>query len=111
MSDSKVLQLDGLVTYQAGSIVSRTIVKNSSGSVTLFAFDKGQEISEHKVPYDATAHILDGEVEITVAGSANLLKVGDIILMPAGKTHALRAVKRFKMVLTMIRAGEIESIV
>ena len=106
MSDSKVLQLDGLVTYQAGSIVSRTIVKNSSGSVTLFAFDKGQEISEHKVPYDATAHILDGEVEITVAGSANLLKAGDMILMPAGETHALKAVKRFKMVLTMIRAGE-----
>ena len=106
MSGSKVLQLDGLVTYQAGSIVSRTIVKNSSGSVTLFAFDKGQEISEHKVPYDATAHILDGEVEITVAGSANLLKAGDMILMPAGESHALRAVKRFKMVLTMIRAEE-----
>ena len=107
MADSRVLQLDGLVAYQDGSIVSRTIVKNGSGSVTLFAFDEAQEISEHKVPYDATAHILDGEVEITVAGGANLLKAGDMILMPAGETHALKAVKRFKMVLTMIRAGEV----
>ena len=106
MADSKVLRLDDLVTYQDGSIVSRTIMKNDGGSVTLFAFDKDQEISEHKVPYDATAHILDGEVEITVAGKANLLKAGDMILMPADETHALKAVKRFKMVLTMIRTGE-----
>ena len=106
MADSEVLQLDDLVTYQVGSIVSRTIVKNSNGSVTLFAFDKAQEISDHKVPYDATAHIIDGEVEISVSGNVNLLKAGDMILMPANETHALKAVKRFKMVLSMIRAGE-----
>ena len=104
MAESEVLQTDDLVTYQEGSIVSRTIIKYKAGSVTLFAFDKAQEISEHKVPYDATAHILDGEVEITISGYANLLKAGDMILMPANETHALKAVKRFKMVLTMIRA-------
>ena len=108
MTDSEVLQLDDLVTYQEGSIVSRTIIKNKAGSVTLFAFDKAQEISEHKVPYDATVHILDGEVEITLSGNTNLLKKGDMILMPANESHALKAVKRFKMVLTMIRAGEEE---
>lgn len=109
MADSEVLLLDDLVTYQAGSVVSRTIIKNKAGSVTLFAFDKAQEISEHKVPYDATAHILDGEAEITVSGNANLLKAGDMIFMPANEIHALKAVKRFKMVLTMIRAGEEEN--
>ena len=106
MADSEVLQLDGLVAYQEGSIVSRTIIKKKAGSVTLFAFDQAQEISEHKVPYDATSHILDGEVEITVSGDVNLLKAGDMIFMPANEPHALKAVKRFKMVLTMIRAGE-----
>lgn len=106
MSSSDVMQIVDLVSYQEGSIVSRTIVKNSNGSVTLFAFDKGQEISEHKVPFDATAHILDGEVEISVSGEGKLLKAGDMIFMPANESHALKAVRRFKMVLTMIRAGE-----
>ncbi|MBE9536532.1 MAG: cupin domain-containing protein [Proteobacteria bacterium] len=103
MADSEVLQLDGLVAYQEGSIVSRTIIKNKAGSITLFAFDKAQEISEHKVPYDAIAHILDGEVEISVSGNAKRLRAGDMILMPANETHALKAVERFKMLLTMIR--------
>lgn len=108
MAGSEVLHLEELVTYQEGSIVSRTIIKNEAGSVTVFAFDKAQEISEHKVPYDATAHILDGEVEITVSGDASLLKAGDMIFMPANETHALKAVREFKMVLTMVRAGESE---
>lgn len=108
MAGSEIFQLDNIVSYQEGSIVSRAIIKNKAGSVTLFAFDEAQEISEHKVPYDATAYILDGEVEITVSGNAHYLKAGDMILMPANETHALKAVKRFKMVLTMIREGEKE---
>lgn len=104
MTSSYVKQIVDLVNYQDGSIVSRTIIKNSNGSVTLFAFDMGQEISEHKVPFDATAHILDGEVEITVSGETYLLKEGEMVVMPANQPHALKAVKMFKMVLAMIKA-------
>lgn len=105
MSSTDVNQIVDLVSYQEGSIVTRTIVKNSNGSVTLFAFDKGQEISEHKVPFDATAHILDGEVEITVSDEPHLLKEGEMIVMPANQAHALKAVRSFKMVLSMIRVA------
>lgn len=96
--------LAALVAYQAGAVVSRTLIKQPTGSVTLFAFDEGQELSEHTVPHDALVHVLDGEVEITIAGAAHHLKQGDAIIMPGGKPHALKAVRRFKMMLAMIRA-------
>ena len=93
-----------LVSYQKGAIVSREIIRRRTGTVTLFAFDRGQGLSEHTAPYDALVHILDGEVEITIAGSPRTAKRDDIIILPAGKPHALQAKKRFKMLLTMIRS-------
>ena len=94
----------GLVNYQDGSIVSREIVKKPTGSVTIFAFDEGQGLSEHTAPFDALAHVLEGEVEISVAGQPHQLRGGEMILMPAGQPHALKALQRFKMILTMIRS-------
>lgn len=93
-----------LVDYQDGAVVSRTLVKRPTGSVTLFAFAAGQELSEHTAPYDALVHVLEGETEITIAGRPQTLRGGDLILMPAGQPHAVRAVARFKMILTMIRS-------
>ena len=93
-----------LVAYQEGAVVSRTLMKQAKGSVTLFAFDRGQELSEHTVPHDALVVVLDGEVEITVAGTPHRLRAGETILMPGDEPHAVRAVERFKMSLTMIRA-------
>lgn len=93
-----------LVDYQPGSVVSREIVKKSTGKVTLFAFDAEEGLSEHTSPYDALAQVLEGEVEITIAGEPNRVGAGELILMPAGQPHALKALKRFKMLLTMIRS-------
>ena len=101
---SEILDLNGLINYQEGSIVSRVILKSHNGNVTLFAFDSGQELSEHSTPYDALVEVLEGEVEIRISGAAKVLKSGQIIIMPANETHVLRAVKRFKMMLTMIRS-------
>jgi len=101
---SKVVRLADLVGYQDGSIVSRTLIDKKVGTVTLFAFDKGQGLSEHTAPFDALVYILDGEAEITIAGEAFHLAEGKMIIMPANKPHALQAVKRFKMMLTMIRS-------
>jgi quercetin dioxygenase-like cupin family protein len=94
----------GLVNYQDGSIVSREIVKQPTGNVTIFAFDEGQGLSEHTAPFDALAHVVEGEAEISIAGQPHHLHSGEIILMPAGQPHALKALKRFKMILTMIRS-------
>ncbi len=99
-----VLQLADLAQYQEGSIVSRQITKQEAGNVTLFAFDAGQELSEHTAPFDALAHVLDGEAEVFLSGEPFLVQAGQIIILPAGKPHALRAAARFKMLLTMIRA-------
>lgn len=96
--------LAALVDYQSGAVVSKTLIKHPTGSVTLFAFDEGQELSEHTVPHDALVHVLDGEVEITISGTPHCLRQGDAIVMPGGHPHALKAVKRFKMLLAMIRA-------
>lgn len=93
-----------LVDYQSGSVVSRTIVKKPTGNVTLFAFDAGQELSEHTAPFDALVEVVDGEAEITVSGTPHAVKAGEALLMPAGEPHALKARSRFKMVLTMIRS-------
>jgi quercetin dioxygenase-like cupin family protein len=98
------LELAGMVTYQDGSIVSRQITKAEAGNVTLFAFDAGQELSEHTAPFDALVHVLDGEADITISGQLFQLKTGDAIVMPADQPHALKAPKKFKMLLTMIRS-------
>ena len=101
---SQVLKLADLVSYQEGSVVSRQITKADAGNVTLFAFDAGQELSEHTAPFDALAHIVGGEVEIRVSGKPYLLNAGEVIIMPANAPHAVKAKTKFKMLLTMIRA-------
>lgn len=101
---AQVLSMADLIAYQEGSVVSRQIVKADAGNVTLFAFDKGQELSEHTAPFDALVHVLDGEVEIRISGKPFTLKTGEAIVMPANEPHAVRALKQFKMLLTMIRA-------
>ncbi len=93
-----------LIEYQQNSIVSREILKKKAGTVTLFAFDKGQGLSEHTAPFDALVHVLEGKVEITISGKPYRLQDGQMILMPAGKPHALDAIERFKMILTMVRS-------
>ena len=96
--------LQDLVAYQAGTVVSRQLVNQKTGTVTLFAFSEGQALSEHTAPFDALVYLLEGAAEITVAGQPHEVKAGDIILMPAGQPHALKAVQNFKMLLTMIRS-------
>jgi len=100
----QVLNLVNLVGYQDGAVVSRTVINQKTGTVTLFSFDEGQGLSEHTAPFDAMAYVLDGEAEVTISGEANLVKAGEMIIMPASKPHALKAVKRFKMLLIMIRS-------
>jgi quercetin dioxygenase-like cupin family protein len=95
--------LASIVSYQSGSIVSRTIIDNRAGTVTLFAFDEGQGLSEHTASYDALLHVLEGEAQVKVSGEANLIGEGEAIILPAGKPHSVKATKRFKMLLTMIR--------
>jgi quercetin dioxygenase-like cupin family protein len=94
----------GLIDYQSGTVASRTIVKGKTGTVTVFAFDKGEGLSEHTAPFDALVHVIDGEAEITIEGRQHALKDGEMIVMPADRPHAVRAVRQFKMVLTMIRS-------
>lgn len=99
----RVVDLARLVPYKTGSVVSREIVDRSSGSVTLFAFDRGEGLSEHTAPYDALVLVLDGLVRITIAGRPFRLREGEMIIMPARVPHALDALKRFKMMLVMIK--------
>ena len=101
---SQVLRLADMTAYQDGSVVSRQITKADAGNVTLFAFDKDQGLSEHTAPYDALVHVLEGEAEVTISGKPFILGEGDAIIMPANEPHALKASRRFKMLLTMIRA-------
>jgi quercetin dioxygenase-like cupin family protein len=100
----QVSNMKELVAYQDGSIVSKEIIKKLTGTVTLFAFDQDQGLSEHTAPFDALVTVLDGEAEITIAGEPHHLKEGEMIIMPGGNPHALRAVKRFKMMLVMVRS-------
>jgi quercetin dioxygenase-like cupin family protein len=93
-----------LAAYQDGAVVSRTLLKRAGGTVTLFAFDEGQALSEHTAPFDAVAHVLEGEAEITIAGSPLKVLAGEMVLMPANQPHAVNARTRFKMLLTMIRS-------
>lgn len=98
------VKITDLVAYQDGSVVSRTIINKKTGTVTLFAFDEEQGLSEHTAPFDALVYLLDGEAEVVISGKTLSLKEGDILTMPANQPHALRAVKKFKMILTMIRS-------
>ncbi len=93
-----------LIDYQKGAVVSRTIIDKKTGTLTLFAFDEGQGLSEHTTPFDALVYCLDGEAEVVISGSALALKEGEMVLMPANQPHAVRAIKRFKMLLTMIKS-------
>ena len=97
------LELEGLVSYQDGSVVSRTVINRPAGTVTLFAFDRGESLSEHTAPFDALVSVLDGTAEITIAGRPFSIGRGGMIVMPAGKPHALKAAERFKMMLVMIK--------
>jgi quercetin dioxygenase-like cupin family protein len=102
---AEVAHVVDLASYQEGSVVSRTIIKREKGNVTLFAFDQGQGLSEHTAPFDALAHVLEGEVEIIVSGRPMQARAGEMVLMPADQPHALKAITKFKMLLTMIRSA------
>ncbi|MEM2101991.1 MAG: cupin domain-containing protein [Candidatus Bathyarchaeia archaeon] len=100
---ARVHGLAGLVEYHVGSVVSRTVIDKRAGTVTLFAFDEGEGLSEHTAPFDAMVCVLDGEAEVTIAGKPLRVRAGEMVILPANKPHALRAVERFKMLLIMIR--------
>lgn len=100
----KVIELAEFISYQEGSVVSRTLIDKKAGTITLFAFDKGQGLSEHTAPFDAFVQIIDGEAEISISGERFQVGRGQVIIMPANAPHALKATERFKMLLVMIRS-------
>ena len=100
----KTIEMNGLVSYQSGSVVSRTLVDRKMGTITLFSFGAGQGLSEHTVPFDAFVQIVDGAAEVTIDGKAHRVSAGEFIIMPANIPHSLKAVEKFKMMLVMIRA-------
>jgi quercetin dioxygenase-like cupin family protein len=100
----QAVNLQDLIDYQEGSVVSRTLIDKKAGTVTLFAFDANQGLSEHTAPFDALLYVFDGEAEVTVAGKAVRVKAGMMTLLPEGKTHAVKALSRFKMMLVMVRS-------
>jgi quercetin dioxygenase-like cupin family protein len=102
--EARPVRLADLGDYQDGSVVSRTLIDKKEGTVTFFAFDEGQGLSEHTAPFDALAYVIEGEAEIVISGNPHRVKGGEIILMPANEPHSLEAVKKFKMLLTMIRS-------
>lgn len=106
---TEIMKLKELVSYQSNAIVSKTIVEKETGTVTLFAFDKDQALSEHTAPFDALAQIIEGRAEISIAGVSHLVNEGEMLVMPAHQSHALKALTPFKMLLTMIRAEEAKS--
>lgn len=108
MSDElkgKSFKIESLIDYQENSVVSREIIRKETGTVTIFAFDKGEGLSEHTAPFDAMVQIVDGTAEIVISGNKNIVKSGEMIIMPANDPHALNAVEKFKMILTMIRSN------
>jgi quercetin dioxygenase-like cupin family protein len=105
MPAAAALEAIDLAAYQPGAVVSRTLLKRAGGTITLFAFDAGQGLSEHTAPFDALVQVLDGEAEVTIAGTPLRVSAGQMVLMPANQPHALSAPVRFKMLLTMVRAG------
>ena len=104
MQETKVMRLEDLASYQDGAVVSKTLLSKLTGTVTAFAFDQGQGLSEHTAPFDAMVQILDGEAEITLAGKLFQMRQGELLIMPAHQPHALRAITPFRMLLTMIKS-------
>jgi quercetin dioxygenase-like cupin family protein len=100
----QVVAMVNLVEYQPGSIVSRTIIDKPAGTLTLFAFENGQGLSEHTAPFDAMVYVIDGAAEVTIAGKSHTVKQGEMVIMPANQPHALKAPQRFKMMLVMIKS-------
>ena len=99
-----VFKLNDLISYQQGSVVSRTIIDKKEGTITLFAFDEGQGLSEHTTPFDALVFILDGNAEVSIEGKPHNANNGEMLIMPANKPHALKAITKFKMLLVMVKA-------
>ena len=104
MPAAALVSPSGLAAYQEGAVVSRTLLKRAGGTITLFAFDEGQSLSEHTAPFDAVAQVVEGEADLTVAGTVLRASAGEMVLMPANQPHAVQARTRFKMLLTMIRS-------
>jgi quercetin dioxygenase-like cupin family protein len=100
----EAFNLESHIEYAAGSVVSKTLIKKEIGTITLFAFDQDQGLSEHTAPFDAVVHILDGTAEITIGGKPQIVNAGEMLIMPANIAHALQAKERFKMLLVMIRS-------
>lgn len=101
---SKVGNLDSQIEYQSNAVVSKTIIKKSNGTVTLFSFDEGEGLSEHTAPFDAMVYVYDGKAEVIISGNPNIVSSGEVIIMPANEPHALKAISRFKMMLIMIKS-------
>lgn len=102
-TENKILKMAELVSYQEGSVVSREVIKKSAGNVTVFAFDEGQGLSEHKAPFDALVYILEGSAEIKIDGNPHDLQQGEMIIMPANIPHEVKSLSKFKMALIMIK--------
>ena len=100
---TRVLKLKDIAAYQEHTVVSREIIRKPSGTMTVFAFDEGEGLSEHTAPFDAAVYIIEGEARITIDGKPHSVRGGEMIIMPANKPHALKAVTRYKMLLVMIR--------
>jgi quercetin dioxygenase-like cupin family protein len=101
---AKAINMSEMLSYQQGAVVSRTLIKKDNGTVTIFAFDKGEGLSEHKAPYDALVYIIEGEADITISGNSNSVKSGEMIIMPTNNPHSLKATTNFKMLLVMIKS-------
>jgi len=104
IAKAKTLKLSDLLSYQKGAIVSRQIISKNTATVTVFSFDKGEGLSEHVAPFDAMVYIIEGTARVLIAGNSHILKKGEMIIMPANRPHALRAIRRFKMLLVMVRS-------
>ena len=104
---AKVSDINELIDYSTNSVVSKTLVEKNTGTITLFAFDEGQGLSEHSAPFDALVYVFDGEAEISIAGAKHILKAGQMLMMPANVPHALKALKKYKMMLIMIKPTNI----
>ena len=103
MNLNKSNQIAGLIEYQKDAVVSKTIIKKEKGTITIFAFDKEQGLSEHTAPFDALVQVLDGKADVIIDSESNIVQAGEMIIMPANKPHALKAIEKFKMMLVMIR--------
>lgn len=104
--EPEVKNLAGLIAYQEGSVVSKQLIKRKAGTVTIFAFDAGEGLSEHTAPFDALVQVIDGEVRIKISGKPYNVKAGEMIILPVDEPHSLKAITKFKMLLTMIRSKE-----